>query len=590
MPNGVGHAARPHVAVPGTKVRQSRRGCQQGRKEDENLVNSGETSQEGKFAERHDRKGDLHGGVRLRHEQRTHLDRMTQHRCENDRAKDDDVATDHQRNQPQRQFAEIAEHDIGRYEERLVREWIEIGAEFAVLAEPTSDETVHAIGDAGDDEGKERDEPFSGKETPKDERNEEQASDRDDVRHRHASLGFVGPFRCSHHVAIAKVAAKGFAVGWRLPLLRTRVAGANAPHMTATENERAGEGSLTYADAGVDTGRGTEMVDRIRGHVASTRRSGADGSIGGFGGLFDLAAAGYRDPLLVAATDGVGTKLRVAIEADRHETVGIDLVAMCVNDLIVQGAEPLFFLDYLASGRLRGDRDERLVAGIAEGCRQSGCALIGGETAEMPGMYTDADYDLAGFAVGAVERELLLPRGVAEGDLLLGLRSSGLHSNGFSLVRRVVERAGMNVASPAPFAERSLGEELLEPTRLYVRSVLDLLSDGDLAPNVHALAHITGGGLPENLPRVLPEGLAARIDLAAINVPSVFGWLARTGPIAHDELLHAFNCGVGMVVVVAAEAAESIVERLRANGEQVGTIGAIESGGDPVSFSRSLRL
>ena len=316
---------------------------------------------------------------------------------------------------------------------------------------------------------------------------------------------------------------------------------------------------ITYADAGVSVERGASFVEAIKPLARSTNRAGAMGGLGGFGGLFDLAATGYRDPVLVAANDGVGTKLRLAIEAERHDTVGIDLVAMCVNDLVVQGAEPLFFLDYLAASRLSNPRDVAIVEGIAAGCREAGCALLGGETAEMPGMYAEGDYDLAGFAVGCAERQALLPKDVEVGDVVVGLRSSGLHSNGFSLVRRIVQQSELSLTDPAPFAERTLGEVLLEPTRIYVRPILRALEED--AP-IRALAHITGGGLPENLPRVLPDRVSARIDLDAIALPPVFRWLRETGPVADEELLRAFNCGVGMVLVCPRTEADAIMDAM----------------------------
>ena len=329
---------------------------------------------------------------------------------------------------------------------------------------------------------------------------------------------------------------------------------------------------LTYADAGVDIDAGNSMVDKIKPLVRSTRRPGADGEIGGFGGLFDLKAAGFKDPVLVAANDGVGTKLKIAIDADRHDTVGIDLVAMCVNDLVVQGAEPLFFLDYFATGKLNPEQGAAIVKGIAEGCLQSGCALIGGETAEMPGMYRDGDYDLAGFAVGAAERGQLLPAGDLEaGDVILGLGSSGVHSNGFSLVRRIVELSGLGWQDAAPFAaDKTLGEALLTPTRIYVKSLLSAIRSTGA---IKALAHITGGGFPDNIPRVLPEALAAEIDLSAIPVPAVFSWLAKTGGVEAHEMLRTFNCGVGMIVVVSADKAEIVAQALKAEGETVVTLG-----------------
>ncbi len=332
--------------------------------------------------------------------------------------------------------------------------------------------------------------------------------------------------------------------------------------------------SLTYSDAGVDIDAGNSLVERIKPLVRSTRRPGADGEIGGFGGLFDLKAAGFEDPVLVAANDGVGTKLRIAIESGRLDTVGIDLVAMCVNDLIVQGAEPLFFLDYLATGKLNPEEGEAIVAGIADGCRQAGCALIGGETAEMPGMYAGKDFDLAGFAVGAAERGRLLPTGeVQAGDVILGLASSGVHSNGFSLVRKIVEIAGLSWDDPAPFAPgASLAEALLTPTRIYVRSLLESLRFTD---RIKALAHITGGGFTENIPRVVPSGLAAEIDLEALSPPPVFSWLSSTGGIEPAEMLRTFNCGVGMIVIVAPEDAAALTTSLGTSGETVQQIGVI---------------
>ena len=321
---------------------------------------------------------------------------------------------------------------------------------------------------------------------------------------------------------------------------------------------------LTYADAGVDIDAGNLMVEKIKPAVRSTRRPGADGEIGGFGGLFDLKAAGFVDPILVAANDGVGTKVKIAIESGHHSTVGIDLVAMCVNDLVVQGAEPLFFLDYFATGKLDPTQGATIVSGIAEGCRQAGCALIGGETAEMPGLYSGGDYDLAGFSVGAAERGSLLPRpDVGAADVLLGLASSGLHSNGFSLVRRIVEISGLRWNDPAPFdPDKSLAEALLVPTRIYVKSLLATLRSVD---GIKALAHITGGGFPDNIPRVLPDDVAAEINLSAIAVPRVFSWLSATGGVAMHEMLRTFNCGIGMIVVVDADKAEAVSARLIAD-------------------------
>jgi phosphoribosylformylglycinamidine cyclo-ligase len=347
---------------------------------------------------------------------------------------------------------------------------------------------------------------------------------------------------------------------------------------------------LTYAQAGVDIDAGNAMVDQIKPLVRATRRPGADAEIGGFGGLFDLKAAGFKDPILVAANDGVGTKVKIAIDTGIHDTIGIDLVAMCVNDIIVQGAEPLFFLDYFATGKLSPEVGVAIVRGIADGCRQAGCALIGGETAEMPGLYARGDYDLAGFAVGAAERGTLLPKGVSAGDVLIGLPSSGVHSNGFSLVRRIVEASGLDWDAPAPFApERTLSAALLNPTRIYVKPLLAAMKAGE---GIKALVHITGGGFPDNIPRVLPENIGVRLDLDAIPVPPVFGWLARAGGVAEAEMLRTFNCGIGMIVVAAAEQAEGVMQRLRDAGEQPVRIGeTIEhEDGEPVRTSGHLKL
>jgi len=331
--------------------------------------------------------------------------------------------------------------------------------------------------------------------------------------------------------------------------------------------------SMTYRSAGVDIDAGDALVERIKPLARATARAGVLGGIGGFGALFDPRAGGFSDPILVATTDGVGTKLRLAVDTARHATVGIDLVAMCVNDLVVQGAEPLLFLDYFATGKLDVTQAATVIAGIAEGCRLAGCALVGGETAEMPGMYAADDYDLAGFAVGAAERGTLLPRDVAPGDAVLGLASSGVHSNGFSLVRQVVAASGLGWDAAAPFEPgRTLGEALMTPTRIYVRPLLALHRAGLLK----AAAHITGGGLPGNLPRVLPEHTAAVLDATRWAVPPVFGWLAQTGGVAADEMLRVFNCGIGMALVVTdAAAARALLE---AEGETVFDIGRIEAG------------
>jgi phosphoribosylformylglycinamidine cyclo-ligase len=337
-----------------------------------------------------------------------------------------------------------------------------------------------------------------------------------------------------------------------------------------------GQKTLTYADAGVSIEAGNALVKAIGPLARSTARAGADAELGGFGGFFDLKAAGYDDPLLVAANDGVGTKLKLAIETGRHEGVGIDLVAMCANDLLVQGAEPLFFLDYYATGKLDNEVAAAVVASIAEGCRLAGCALIGGETAEMPGMYAAGDYDLAGFCVGAVDRhKVLTGAAIAPGDLVLGLGSSGIHSNGFSLVRRIIEREGWDLEEPFPAqAGRNLADALLEPTRIYVRSLLNLVQRGC----INGLAHITGGGLLENIPRVLPDSCHAVIDAGRWDFPLIFALLQEGGNLRAEEIARTFNCGIGMAVIVAAGEADRVSNALQSSGERVFEIGRVEEG------------
>lgn len=340
---------------------------------------------------------------------------------------------------------------------------------------------------------------------------------------------------------------------------------------------------LTYADAGVDIDAGNDLVERIKPAAASTKRPGVMDGLGGFGAMFDLRAAGFEDPVLVSATDGVGTKLRIAIDTGHVDTVGVDLVAMCVNDLICQGAIPLFFLDYFATGRLEIDQAAAVIAGIAEGCRQSNCALVGGETAEMPGMYEAGDFDLAGFAVGAMERGATLPRDVAPGDVLIALPSSGVHSNGYSLVRKIVELSGLGWADAAPFASGSLGKNLLEPTRLYVKPAVAALETGKLK----ALAHITGGGLSENLPRALPKGLGATVDLDAWTLLPVFRWLIEQSGLEQAEALKTFNCGIGMIAIAAAADAAEIEAAFASQNQPSFRLGSVGAGAG-VTYSGAL--
>jgi phosphoribosylformylglycinamidine cyclo-ligase len=333
---------------------------------------------------------------------------------------------------------------------------------------------------------------------------------------------------------------------------------------------------LTYAQAGVDIEAGNALVERIKPLAKATRRAGAEASLGGFGALFDLKAAGYSDPLLVTTTDGVGTKLKLAIDTGRHGTVGIDLVAMCVNDLLAQGAEPLMFLDYFATGKLDVEAAATVVAGIAEGCRLAGAALVGGETAEMPGMYAEGDYDLAGFSVGAVDRDKVLPRLDAQraGDVMIALGSSGPHSNGYSLVRRIVAQSGLGWDAPAPFAAgQGLAEALLAPTRIYVKSVLPQIKAGALK----GLAHITGGGLIENPPRAIAEGLVPRFDWNAWRLPEVFAWLQKTGGVAEHELRRTFNCGVGMLLIAGPQEVPAVLAGLLAAGEDAFVCGELSA-------------
>ena len=348
---------------------------------------------------------------------------------------------------------------------------------------------------------------------------------------------------------------------------------------------------LTYGEAGVDIDAGNRMVDLIKPLVRATARPGADAEIGGFGGLFDLARTGFKDPVLVAATDGVGTKVKIAIDTGRHDTIGIDLVAMSVNDLVVQGAEPLFFLDYFACSKLDPEVGAKVVTGIAEGCRLSGCALIGGETAEMPGLYQSGDYDLAGFAVGAAERGTILPRkDIVAGDVVIGLASSGIHSNGFSLARKVVELSGLSWDAPAPFdPSRSLGEAMIVPTRLYVKSCLAAIRQTGA---VKALAHITGGGFPDNIPRALPKSLGVHLDLSKVDVLPVFKWMAQTGDIAEQEMLRTFNCGIGMMAIVPASEAQAVMAVLTEAGETVVQMGEVvpAQGDERVTYSGTLDL
>ena len=342
---------------------------------------------------------------------------------------------------------------------------------------------------------------------------------------------------------------------------------------------------LTYADAGVDIDAGNALVERIKPAAAATNRPGVMAGLGGFGALFDLKAAGFQDPILVAATDGVGTKLKIAIDTGNVESVGIDLVAMCVNDLICQGAEPLLFLDYFATGKLELEQATAVIKGIALGCEQSGCALTGGETAEMPGMYSGEDFDLAGFSVGAMERGTQLPSGVVQGDVILGLASDGVHSNGFSLVRRIVELSGLNWDAPCPWGAGTLGEALLTPTRIYVKGAVQAIREGGV---LHALAHITGGGLTENLPRALPDGLGAEIDLDTWQLLPVFRWLAETGGVETAEMLKTFNAGIGMVAIVPADKVEVATRCFAQDGHTVIQIGKITEG-DGVTYRGTLK-
>ena len=328
---------------------------------------------------------------------------------------------------------------------------------------------------------------------------------------------------------------------------------------------------LSYSDAGVDIDAGNELVERIKPSLKKTNRPGVLSAIGGFGGLFDLKAAGFKDPILVAATDGVGTKLKIAIETKKLSTIGIDLVAMCVNDLICQGAEPLIFLDYFATGKLKLENAENIIGGIAKGCEVAGCALIGGETAEMPRMYHGEDFDLAGFSVGAIERGQELPLPTNIGDIIIGLSSNGIHSNGYSLVRKIVEKCGLQWSDKAPFENKNLGDALLTPTKLYVKQCLEIKN----IEGVKAFAHITGGGLTENILRALGEGQGIKIDLSTWNLPPVFNWLSSAGGVSQDEMLKTFNCGIGMTVICSQASKNAVFSLLEKNGERPTLIGEV---------------
>ena len=327
-----------------------------------------------------------------------------------------------------------------------------------------------------------------------------------------------------------------------------------------------------YKEAGVDIDAGDALVEKIKPLAKSTNRAGNMGGLGGFGAFFDVKGAGFKDPVIVSSTDGVGTKLKVAIDTNRHDSVGIDLVAMCVNDILVQGAEPLFFLDYFASGKLDVATAEQVISGIAEGCRQSNCALIGGETAELPGMYHDGDYDLAGFAVGAVERDAIITgETITAGDVVIGISSSGIHSNGYSLVRKIVKDAGLTFADKAPFSNsQTIGEVLMTPTKIYTRALMPLIKQ---AGTIKGMAHITGGGLTENIPRVLPDGIGVHLDMGKWVKPAVFGWLKKTADIDPSEMVRTLNCGIGMIVIASAENADKIVSHLNGAGEIASVIG-----------------
>jgi phosphoribosylformylglycinamidine cyclo-ligase len=330
---------------------------------------------------------------------------------------------------------------------------------------------------------------------------------------------------------------------------------------------------ISYAEAGVNIDAGEALVERIKPFAKATARKGTDSALGGFGGLFDLSSLGYKEPVLVSGTDGVGTKLKVAQSIGKHDTIGIDLVAMCVNDIVVQGAEPLFFLDYFACGKLDVDVAADVVKGIAEGCKMAGCALVGGETAEMPGMYATGEYDLAGFTVGVVEKKQILPRNdIKAGDVVIGLASSGIHSNGYSLVRYIIEKAGLSYDSHAPFAaDKTIGEAILTPTRIYVSSALKAIKTG----HVKALAHITGGGLTDNLPRVLQDGISLKINPNSWELPNIFKWLQEKGNVEHSEMLRTFNCGIGMVVIVSPDQVDTAIKSLTAQGLNAWTVGEV---------------
>src|ERR1700688_952404 len=520
---------------------------------------------------------DLRERIDFRDHQRPHRHRLADQPGQHEGADDHDVARDDEDDEEDRQRAGDAERNVDRYDQRLVGQGIEIGAELARHVEALGEEAIDAVADPGRQEQEKGDAHPARRDRPDHDRHQQDTSQGNEVRDtqtRPRLRQLFSVLSCNSIYRRPRACAPGDSdVGGAK---RSRPARAAIKHLS---NLVAFVDEARYAAAGVDIDAGNRMVKLIKPLVRATARAGADAEIGGFGGLFDLKAAGFVDPILVAANDGVGTKVKIAIETGRHDTIGIDLVAMSVNDLVVQGAEPLFFLDYFACGKLDPAVGAQVVKGIAAACREAGCALIGGETAEMPGLYAPGDYDLAGFAVGAVGRADLLPRAdIAAGDVVIGVASTGVHSNGFSLVRRVAATAGLTWEKQAPFdPSRTLGEALLTPTRLYVRSCLAAIRQ---TKAVKALAHITGGGFVDNIPRVLPDGLAVTLDLDRVPVLPVFKWLAASGKITEAEMLRTFNCGIGMVAVLERNAAEAASERFSAQGETVVALGEVVAAKD----------
>jgi phosphoribosylformylglycinamidine cyclo-ligase len=568
-------------------------GCdrQGGNDPDSNLHQLRFREVEGEREQDQGRERDLRRCVGLAQFQRVDLNWVGQNPGQYNAADDHDVAGHDENSDPARQHAADRKRNVNRHQQRLVGQRIKIGAKLCAHIKAPRDKAIDSIRDARNHKHDERHHPVPVNDRRDHHWHQTEAQHRQYIRYRYRSKLHELTITNFFHLPSSScgLTPRSQEISMVKPTPKSALSKKSSPKRTAPPAK--GRKGLTYAAAGVDIDAGNAMVDDIKPLVRATRRPGADAEIGGFGGLFDLKAAGFKEPILVAANDGVGTKVKIAIDSGIHDTVGIDLVAMCVNDLIVQGAEPLFFLDYYATGKLVPKTGVEIVRGIAEGCIQAGCALIGGETAEMPGLYKGTDYDLAGFAVGAVERNGVLPTEVKPGLVMLGLASSGVHSNGFSLVRQIVAKAKLGWDAPAPFRRgKSLAAALLTPTRIYVKPILAALKQ---VGGIRGLVHITGGGFIDNIPRVLPDTVGVSLDLRKIPVPPVFKWLAKEGNVAEGEMLRTFNCGIGMILLVEPDKAESVAAILTDDGEKVVTLGEtirVAKGAPQVITTGTLKL